>query len=204
MAGPEGQMKLMINRLAAVSLAAVLASAAFAAEKENPFSARVGIFWPTSSDTRSQTKNTGFNAGISYQLPNINMGAYSNASWGLDLDGTWVGSSGNKLEAYDLLLTGRWMTTGLKAGQMSFYYGLGVGLSRMKADTTTTTTVSNGSGGSTTTTTNNSESKTSIAGKLILGTMLSKQAFAELGFRIAPSVGGINTNGLSLQVGIKF
>ena len=194
-------MKLMINRLAVVSLVAVLATSAFATQKqENPFSIRGGIFYPTSSDTRDNTKNMGFGLGLSYKLPNLDMGNYNNASWGLDLDGTWVGSSGNKLEAYDLMLVGRWMTTGLKAGQMSFYYGLGVGLSQQKGETSTS--VSDGSGG--TTTTNSRESKTAIAAKVLVGTMLSKQTFAELAFRFAPSVNSLNASGISLQVGIKF
>lgn len=207
-------MTSMNLRLAALTLCAVLATTALAADKENPFSARAGLFWPMSSHTRSETKTLGFGLGVSYQLPNLNMGAYNNANWGLDLDGMWVGSGGNKIEAYDLMLVGRWMNTNLHAGQMSFYYGAGVGLSRMRGESTTTTTSGGGGGGDggelvssrepVVTTTTNSESKTSLAGKILIGTMLSKQAFAELAFRIAPSVNGINTNGLSLQIGYKF
>ncbi len=192
-------MKLSITRMSTAALLAVLASASFAQYKENPFSVRAGIFYPTSGDTRSTTKTFGFNVGVSYQLPNLNMGSYSDAKWSLDLDGNWIGSGGNKLEAYDLMLVGRWMNTTMSAGQHNLYYGLGVGLTRQHGETSTTT-----GSGSSTTTTNTSEDKTGIVGKVLLGTQLNKQTSLELGFRFAPSVAGINANGLSLQVGFKF
>ncbi|MBS1708325.1 MAG: outer membrane beta-barrel protein [Armatimonadetes bacterium] len=193
-------MKFALKTMTAAPMVALLATTALAADKQNPFSVRGGLFYPTSSDTRDNTKNTGFGLGLSYELPSYSIQGLNGAVLNLELDGTWVGSSGNKLEAFDLMVTGRWYGTGMKAGSQSIYYGFGVGLTRQKGETTTT--VSNGSGG--TTTTVNSETKTSIAAKVLVGTAISKQAFIELGFRFAPSVNSLNANGLSLQLGVKF
>jgi hypothetical protein len=163
------------------------ANAAAAADK--PLSVQVGVGWPTDSDVRKGTSNTGIHAGLGYQLPTMGQGQTA-AKASLDLDFNNTTGHGNRLTTYSLEAAERIPMSSGPASASGPYVGLGVGAVHIDA---------HGGG--------ESKTKTQFGGKALIG-MSMGDTFVELSYNYngKVSIGShdFKADTVNLSVGTHF
>jgi hypothetical protein len=180
-------MKAVLSFLTFCSLAALCAIPALADDSgvvPGAISYRIGVLWPTSSGDRQASGDTPIALGLDYSLAQAEASPLAVSSFYADF---WGGKENGKhastfaLGFSERVYDNEDPDSNTKNNQM-FYYGGGVG--PYFVDTS-------------------SKSQSVLGGKLIAGLAFGQTAFLEFSYNLVPSVGGINTSGLALQVGFK-
>jgi opacity protein-like surface antigen len=185
--GKEGGRELKRIILLAAVLSVVLTGSVAARDYEQPLSLKVGVFWPSDSDTKDLVGNNWFAAEVDYTLQK-NYETSSEIQLGLGFSQKTDGS--NKFRVIPVTLD--WIyRKPHEASTTTPYFGVGVGAYVTKIEDGV-----------------NSEAKTKFGGSVFLGVEFSENMFLEGRYRFVGdiNVGGIdyNDNGFSLMLGARL
>lgn len=180
-------MKLLLVTTTAIALIGLAAAQpARAADSGNPLSVSVGVHFPSQSAAQRVGGTSQFAANLSYAVSSTSPA--EKAIFGVFLDYTTGGNNGANEHSFGGGI-------GLRSAQQT-YVGADVGVY------SSTVSVPAGPG-------TFSRSTTSGGGRVYLGANLSRAPtgsvlFAEAGYRVLPSVAGVNPSGFGVSIGGRF
>ncbi|MBI1755596.1 MAG: porin family protein [Fimbriimonas ginsengisoli] len=172
-----------------------LASAANADQAQpSGLSVRAGVAYLSDKTSRDLTQNTGFAAGLGYQLQTKGMSGDSGQT-SLDLDWSRHTGNSNHIDSLSLSAVQRF---GMSKGKgSSTYFGLGIGWYRVNVSVFTPSTSAAAASTS-------SDTKNQVGGNALVGMNFGDKTFFEIGYRATATVNSVNANAWTAMVGVRF
>ncbi len=188
----------ILKKLNLIAIPLLISVAGIAsAQDTHSLSIRAGFSYLANKDSRDATSNSGWTAGLSYDLQSKYLGGAGagNNKVSIDLDWDSHNGQGNTIETGALQLAVRSAATTDTGGRhhrnaaynSTPYFGAGIGAFRNRI-----------SGGGA------SDTKTNFGGSVLVGMNFSQNSYVELSYRISGSIDGVRCDTIDAVVGMHF
>lgn len=177
----SGSVLLALTLFAAMRTAA--SAQTFTPNVQDPYSIKLGMFFPSNGDARSAGGSTQFSAGLDYALAKTTSDTPALPSVYFDYEG---GASNGHIDSFGLGAAIRTLTTSAD-NRFTPYVGAGAGVYYEDGN-------HNG----------NSDTNVGIGAKVFVGENIGQGLFVEGNYQFLPSTAGINPSGFGVQLGYRF